>query len=958
VRKGKFNFSISFLSLAYTLPFQNLKPNYMKTKLLSLLGLLFGLSSGVFSQTVFSEDFQGFTPPFPTGWSRFNVDGLVPDPQVNYVTDAWVVLAGVGGATDSNAVSTSWYAPAGTSNDWMFTPAIGPIPVGAQLSWNAIATDPNFRDGYEVRIMTAAPTIGNITTSTVLQTVPAENAAWTARTQNLSAYAGQTVYIGFRNNSIDKFILAIDDVTVAVQPDNDVAIDSTGLFQYTIIPKNQVPVAGLPLSTRVRNIGNLTANGVNLTATVYNSSNTVVHTATSGNTMIAPTGTANLSVTSFAPTVADFYMITYSVSMTPTDQAPSNNVDTQYINISNAVYARDNGVVTGTLGIGAGNGGYLGEHFDISATTTLNSVGIFYGAVPDTTVFDPLALVIWSMQADTPFAIIGRTDTVIRPDSTGDYFILPIHGSPLVLTPGKYAFTAVEFGGIVGVGLTDNIFTRNTTWVRWPTSPLGGWANNEDFGPNFLKPYVIRPIFCQTIVPNATVTSPLCTATNGSVTVAPTGGDAPFTYVWSVAGSTATISNLAAGAYLVTITDDNRCSSTASISVTVNNLVLTGAATSTASTCTASNGSVNVVPGNGTPNFTYLWSSGATTSAVGNLAAGTYTVTFSDVNGCSGTGSATISATQTVLTASTSTTQSSCTTNNGSATATLTNGTAPYTYLWSNGATSATISNVGPGTYSLTFTDANGCTGTASASVTTPNGPSALATNTNVTCNGASNGAVTVNVTGGTAPLTYIWSNGATSVNLSNVVAGNYTLTVNDANGCSFVVTTSVTQPAVLAATGTFTNATSGNNGAVNITVTGGTSAYAFAWSNGATTEDIIGLGSGTYTVTITDVNNCTASASFSIISVGISGVEQISKFNVFPNPTNGLVNLEIVLHETTDLKVELADINGKVLFSQNAGNVKSYNRVLNLAEYSSGIYLVRVSAEKLNVVQRLTLTK
>jgi hypothetical protein len=130
---------------------------------------------------------------------------------------------------------------------------------------------------------------------------------------------------------------------------------------------------------------------------------------------------------------------------------------------------------------------------------------------------------------------------------------------------------------------------------------------------------------------------------------------------------------------------------------------------------------------------------------------------------------------------------------------------------------------------------------------------------TNTTCT-ASIGAINLTVSGGTSPYTYLWSNGATTEDLTGLAAGNYTVTITDANGCTtqFAVTVG-TDNVTITATPVITNTTcTASIGAINITVSGGTSPYTYLWSNGATTEDITGLAAGTYTVTITDANGCT----------------------------------------------------------------------------------------------------
>lgn len=166
--------------------------------------------------TIFEETFGvvsgGTSDPLPAGWTAINVDGLTPAAAVSYVTDAWIVRDDfIYDATDAVAFSTSWYTPSGQADDWAITPAIV-LTANNALSWEAVAPDPTYPDGYEVRLSTTTPDVAGMTT--ILETIPAEADVWTPRSTDLSAFAGQTVYIGFRNNSNDQFLLMLDDVTV------------------------------------------------------------------------------------------------------------------------------------------------------------------------------------------------------------------------------------------------------------------------------------------------------------------------------------------------------------------------------------------------------------------------------------------------------------------------------------------------------------------------------------------------------------------------------------------------------------------------------------------------------------------------------------------------------------------------------------------------------------------------
>ena len=387
---------------------------------------------------------------------------------------------------------------------------------------------------------------------------------------------------------------------------------------------------------------------------------------------------------------------------------------------------------------------------------------------------------------------------------------------------------------------------------------------------------------------------------------------------------------------------------------------ITATATKTNVNCFgASTGSATATPSGGTT-YTYIWSNGGTSATISNLPAGSYSVTVTDAGGGTATASVSITQPASALSASASSTATTCGASAGSATVVPTGGTPNYSYNWSNGGTTATISNLGTGSLSVTVSDSKGCLATTTTTVTAPGGPSATSLSTNVSCFGSSTGGVTVTVTGGTGNITYSWSNTSSLQNLTNVPAGNYSLTITDANNCSFSLAASVSQPsAAISTSGTVTNATSGNNGAVNVTTTGGTASYSYSWSNSATTEDLTGLSAGVYTVTVTDQNSCTATATFTVTSnVGFNNLDLVSSFNVFPNPASAMVNVQMTLIENTDVRIELLDLNGKLILTENAGNVKQLNYQLNTSTVANGVYVLHVVGSKLNAKQQLTLAK
>ncbi|HEX7846083.1 MAG TPA: immunoglobulin domain-containing protein, partial [Chitinophagaceae bacterium] len=358
----------------------------------------------------------------------------------------------------------------------------------------------------------------------------------------------------------------------------------------------------------------------------------------------------------------------------------------------------------------------------------------------------------------------------------------------------------------------------------------------------------------------------------GAIDITPSGGVGPYTYAWTGTGVNATAQDqtgLAAGSYSVIVTDANGCSaSPLNVTLTQPVAALALSETHVDVLCFGnSTGSIDLAVTGGTSPYTYAWSNGATTQDITSLLAGTYNVTVTDANGCT-TVLNNIVITQPAAALALSETHVNvlCFGNStGSINLTVTGGTSPYTYAWSNGATTQDITSLPAGTYNVTVTDANGCTAVLNNIVITqPAAALALSeTNVNVLCFGNSTGSIDLTVAGGTSPYTYAWSNGATTQDITSLPAGTYSVTVTDANGCTAVLNNIViTQPAAaLALSETHVNVLCFGNstGSINLTVTGGTSPYTYAWSNGATTQDITSLPAGAYNVTVTDANGCTA---------------------------------------------------------------------------------------------------
>ncbi len=373
-----------------------------------------------------------------------------------------------------------------------------------------------------------------------------------------------------------------------------------------------------------------------------------------------------------------------------------------------------------------------------------------------------------------------------------------------------------------------------------------------------------------------TITNVTCFGgTDGSVTANPTGGLPPYSYQWSVAGSTNQISGVAAGTYRVTVTDDSLCTAIDSAVVTQpQQVTVTGVVTDVS----CFGGSDGQITANATPAavpYTYAWSNGGSGATITGLPIGAYTVTATNQSGCTGTATFNIvEPTQLVLNQPTIVDVSCFGGNNGSITANPNGGTPTYSFTWSNNAsnTNALNGNLTAGTYQVTATDSKNCTVTGSYTVAEPTQLvfTQPATVVNILCHGAATGSIAVSVSGGTPSYSYNW--GGTLPNQSsqsNIPAGNYSVVVTDGKGCTISDNFVLTEPtAIQLQTQVANNVTcgGGSDGKVYVTAVGGVGNYTYMWSNGSATDTASNLSANTvYTVTVTDGNQCTQTATATV---------------------------------------------------------------------------------------------
>jgi gliding motility-associated-like protein len=367
-------------------------------------------------------------------------------------------------------------------------------------------------------------------------------------------------------------------------------------------------------------------------------------------------------------------------------------------------------------------------------------------------------------------------------------------------------------------------------------------------------------------------------ASDGSIALNMTGGSTPYTIAWigpnGFTSPEADITDLAAGEYTATITDLNGCTLQQSFNLTspppleataLVNLHPGG----TAISCQGANdGSITALATGGSLMYTYSWSgpSGALgdQQVLTDLGPGNYCVLVTDNQGCTTQTCITINE-PTALTAEASITNANCGAANGSIDLTINGGAGPFTSTWSSGQNSEDLPAVAEGNYTVTVTDANGCSTSLSASIIGTPATSITATVTDEQCAGANAGAIDLDIQSGTAPFLISWSTGATAEDLTGLSAGNYTVSVTDINGCTAQGNFLVNAPPLLVIDTTLStyqggyNVSSwlGSDGSIEVDVHGGQAPYNYIWSTGATTADLNGLGAGIYTLVVTDANGC-----------------------------------------------------------------------------------------------------
>lgn len=717
--------------------------------------------------------------------------------------------------------------------------------------------------------------------------------------------------------------------------------------EYTRIHSRQSLTGNdLQFSANGKNNGTSPILGVTMTAKVTDGQGNVIYTATSGLQDLAAGQTGTFTVPNFQVTTYDNYLIEYTFAAS-TDQIPQNNTATTGFSRTKQSMSRTYGI-TGSLGIGNNttpgvyDNGILGQTYTLSNNDFLDSVQFVLNA--GTPANQPVRVDIYAtvngIPTGTPIASTSTYTTTAADNTAGVNLKLPIQGGTLPLNAGTYFLGVIENAGNIRLATSTSYHVPNRAFIKWDQSPAGAntWATVEQF--NFLVSYVINPIF-QTCVPvdiSETITAASCGASDGAISSTISGGTGALTSLWSNGATSDNLTGLSSGAYSLTVTDVNACSTTENIIVPSLSNLSVNSSSNDVSCANTSTGQIILVAANGVEPYSYSWSNNVVAAdTANNLAAGTYSCTITDATGCV----VVIFDTLTELSQIQAISNGDAIVCSPSSTADIgvsaQNGVGNYTYSWLNSTVdTSTYSNAIIGDYTCIVTDALGCTDTVNSSVILTDFDVSVTSNS-LLCNGTNTGSVTLSATGGTTPYSYDWTNStSTSSNISGLSGGTYECVVVDADGCIDTVSAIVTEPSELTVSVVTTDEVSGNDGAIDLSVSGGTSPYQFIWSNGSTAEDVNNLVGDDYIFTITDANGCTYSDTVTVEStVGINDYVSNIIWSVYPNPGRELIT---ITGEGIG-NLEVMDVNGKLIVST---FISTNSRSVNLSNLDRGTYLIR----------------
>ena len=444
---------------------------------------------------------------------------------------------------------------------------------------------------------------------------------------------------------------------------------------------------------------------------------------------------------------------------------------------------------------------------------------------------------------------------------------------------------------------------------------------------------------------------------DGQVQINVNGGTGSYDYLWSNGFVTPELTAVAPETYTVTVTDENMC--TASESITVNSPVEieVDAIIALASCFGNDDGSIITTVSGGVGDYQFHWNTNDTSPNLENLMAGTYTVTVTDDNMCEQIAEFVVSQNSTINVNSTISDVSCYEGTDGAIEILPTGGIGGFSFVWNTGDTTQNINQISAGDYTVTVMDENNCQDIQLFTVKTPEEIMIFPIVTAVSCYGESDGSYQVDVTGGTGGYTLAWSAGGNT----ELSADTYTITVTDENACEQTLEIVVPQPDSLYATLQVVHPVSGNDGIITATGVGGIAPFDFAWKNGDdeySGDQLTNLSSGFYTLTLTDANDCVFEVTILLGTVSTKEIESLQTFEIYPNPNDGQFYIQLEFNHWEKTEIEITNELGQVIqkFSMDGNSIL---KNIDLPNIPAGMYFISIkTAEGIAVKRMVVLTR
>ncbi len=696
---------------------------------------------------------------------------------------------------------------------------------------------------------TTTVTIGNSLTPSIL---PATASVCAGGSTTLTASGGNTYAWSTTETTASITVTPASTTTYTVTVSNNGACSASTSATVTVNPAPTAAVNPATTSVCPGSSATLTASG----GTTYLWSTTETTAAIT----VTPAST-----TTYTVTVTDANTCTATASSTVT----VNTLPTASISPANPAICNGNS----TTLTASGGTGYVWNTTDVTAAITVS---------PTTTT--SYSVTVTDANTCTASASVSVTVNNNPTPSISPSAITVCNGTPATLTASggtSYLWSTTETTAAI------TVTPATTTTYTVVATDANSCTGTTSATVTVTQPFTLSTVLIDESCPGAA---------NGAIDLTVTGGTPNFSYLWNDGIATEDRSNLIAGTYSVTVTDNSACSGSLSVIINAGNSLSLSETHTDVSCFGLSDGSIDVTVNNGSSPYIYIWNDGIATEDRTAIPMGAYTITVTDNNTCSGTLAINIAEPTALLVSETHIDIGCNGTPPGSIDVTVSGGTTPYGYLWNDAAVTEDRTNLTAGTYSITVTDLNGCTQGVTVTLTQPAPLTFTQAHTDASCFGGSDGTATINVTSGTPTYYYYWNGAGPSTNntISGLFAGTVNVTVTDAN-CSATASIIISEPSQVQITQlsqTDVSCAGSADGSITVSANGGTPGYTYNWSNLASGSTVNGLSAGPVTVTVTDANACAASQTYTIIEpLAVTGSATATDALCYQAP-NGTANV------------------------------------------------------------------